>query len=168
MNFKSSILSLLTALALVPAAALELPRTNEVSLERPLDTSAELTLVNFWATWCVPCVKELDDLKDLDEKYDDQTLTIVGISLDAALPIDEDEAARRAVRMIRDKEIRYPNFLFTGAQAELARKWDIDSGLPFSLLIDREGRIVEAHRGRIDPKQIVQEIEKHLDRPRSD
>ena len=98
------------------------------------DYRGKLVLLDFWATWCGPCITELPNIKEVYEKYHDKGFEIIGISLDT------DEAALRTFI----KENRLPwRQVFDGAGREtpLAQQYGVRS-IPAQFLIDREGTVI--------------------------
>jgi len=86
--------------------------------------------VNFWATWCPPCRKEMPDLDALYKKFKTQGLVVLAIS-------DEDEAKVRAFRKTR--AVSYPVMLDKGRQVnELFRV----EGIPKTYIYGRDGKLV--------------------------
>lgn len=107
----------------------------------------KVTLVNFWATWCSPCRAEIPDLLRLQTKYRDQ-LRIIGISADEGdvTPVKNFVAALR---------MDFPIVMLT---PELDGLFGGVHGLPTTLLVDRDGRIVKRHMGAIDAKTVELEV----------
>jgi peroxiredoxin len=90
----------------------------------------KVVLVNFWATWCPPCRKEMPDLEVLYQRFSGQGLVILAIS-------DEDQA--KVVPFISNHKISYPVLLDPGRKVN--ELFQVD-GLPKSLVYDREGKLV--------------------------
>lgn len=99
----------------------------------------KVILVNFWATWCAPCVKEIPEIVKLQEKYKERGLRVIAVSL------DEPEDLETIVRPFVAK--RFPGFV-----SYLCKEMDhdkfasvIDSAwneiMPTNFLIDREGKL---------------------------
>jgi peroxiredoxin len=94
------------------------------------DLKGKVVLVNFWATWCPPCRKEMPDLQALYDKYKDQGLVVLSIS---------DEDAAKVTPFIAERKISYPVLL------DPARKVNeefVVEGIPKSFVYDREGKLV--------------------------
>ena len=103
-------------------------------------------VVNFWATWCPPCVEEMPDLQRVHDEYSDRGVTIVGLG------IDNPSALRRFRETHR---LSLPLYAAGAAGSELGRTLGNASGaLPFTVLIDRKGRIVQARLGQIRPAEL--------------
>lgn len=104
---------------------------------RPLSVSGlkgKVVLVDFWATWCGPCVAELPNVTAAYAKYKGKGFEIVGISL------DEDRAALDA--FVKEHKMDWPQFFDgLGWKNKLAQQYGIES-IPATFLLDREGKIV--------------------------
>ena len=98
------------------------------------DFKGKVVLVDFWATWCKPCVEEIPNVKEVYEKYHDRGFEVVGIS------IDNDADALK--EFLRDEHIPWP-ILFEpdGETHPMAEKYGVMS-VPLPVLIDRRGRVV--------------------------
>jgi len=94
----------------------------------------QYTILEFWATWCGPCIPEIPHLKSLYEKYRDDGFTVIGISLDR----DKDTL----VDFIAEKDMPWPQIYVTdGWEAELPRLFNV-SGIPRMYLLDPDGVII--------------------------
>jgi thiol-disulfide isomerase/thioredoxin len=107
----------------------------------------KVVLVDFWATWCGPCVAELPNVKEVYEKYHERGFEVVGISLDNEVdPL---------TKFIEEKHIPWP-ILFEGGEGTsgwahpLAKKYGVNA-IPMAVLIDRAGKVVtlSARGGRL-------------------
>jgi peroxiredoxin len=94
----------------------------------------KVVLLDFWATWCPPCVGEVPDIVKAYEKHHDQGFEIIGISLDR----EEKELAK----FTKDKNMTWPQFFDgQGKPDSLAQKYGIMS-IPSAYLLDGEGTII--------------------------
>jgi thiol-disulfide isomerase/thioredoxin len=120
-------------------------------------------VVNFWATWCEPCRREIPLLKALRREYAPKKLAIVGIALDSAESVRSYAASHG---------MQYPVLVGERGGLEAAQAFGMDTVLPFSVFADRRGRIVglkvgELHRdeaelilgvvGRVDSDELTLE-----------
>jgi thiol-disulfide isomerase/thioredoxin len=107
---------------------------------RDVDVAAlrgKVVLVDFWATWCKPCVAELPHLKSMYEKYNAQGFEIIGISMD-----DENHRARVAA-LLKEAGLSWPQrFEGKGYDQDTYRQMYGISGLPTTFFLNQEGKIV--------------------------
>ncbi len=94
------------------------------------DLKGKVVLVNFWATWCPPCRKEMPDLQALYDKYKDQGFLVLSIS---------DEEAAKVSPFIAERKISYPVLLDPGRKVN---DGFIVEGIPKSFVYNREGKMV--------------------------
>jgi peroxiredoxin len=90
----------------------------------------KVVLVNFWATWCAPCRKEMPDLDALYKRFQPQGLVILAIS---------DEDAAKVQPFITEKKTTYPVLLDTGSK--VTKLFGVD-GIPKTFVYDRAGKLV--------------------------
>lgn len=105
-----------------------------------------LLVVNFWATWCPPCVKEMPDLQTVAQEYRDRGVAVVGLAIDNP----------KAVAAFREQHgITLPLLVAGAGGSELGRLLGNQAGaLPYTILIDRKGRIVQSRMGQVDAAQL--------------
>lgn len=111
------------------------------------DFKGKVVLLDFWATWCGPCLQELPHLKKLHRKYEDKGFTVVGVSMDH----DGEEVVKP---FVKENEIPYPILLAgdDGVEGYPVR------ALPTAFLIDRQGRIVKNFIGYKFPDELDKEV----------
>lgn len=103
-------------------------------------------LLNFWASWCAPCVKEMPELDRYARSQGSDGVQVIGIAL-------EDEAAVRA--FLARVPVDYPILLDTPGPADSSVQVGNAMGvLPYSVLIDTEGRILRQRAGPFDPGEL--------------
>lgn len=112
-------------------------------------------LINFWATWCIPCHAEMKALKKVYKRYKDQGLKIVSIS------IDDTRTVSKVKGFVRSK--RYPFTILLDTNKEVFQLFQGTSP-PLSILIDKDGRMVYTHLGyrKGDEKKVEEWIIKLL------
>ena len=139
----------------------KLPSTDAAGLAQFVDEHrGRVVLVDFWATWCSPCVQLLPHTAELDKQWGDRGLTGVGVSLDAPA----DEAYVR--RLLAQKGANVPNFISRfGASAQSAEDFDIKgSAIPFIRIYDRQGKPFRTLGGDkpVDPEEIDKAVEEAI------
>jgi thiol-disulfide isomerase/thioredoxin len=101
----------------------------------------KVIVINFWATWCPPCLKEMPMFVDMQNQYDSQGLQFIGIALDEAEPVKEFVAA---------KKINYPILLGGEQGVKIAHDLgNIVNTVPFTVVINRKGEIVDTQMGEV-------------------
>lgn len=111
---------------------------------RLADLRGDAVLLNAWATWCVPCLKEMPMLQAVHERYGPLGLRVIGISVDG-----KDSAVIRDFAVQRG--FAYP--LAADRQSRLVRSFGWSRGIPKTLLIDRAGLVLGYWIGFVDVTQ---------------
>lgn len=108
-----------------------------------------IVVIDFWATWCAPCVEAVPRLKDLYSQWQPLGVEFVGVSLD--LP-EEQGGLRRLKSFVEEHEIPWPQFYQGGGwESEFSSSWGVTS-IPTVFVIDREGRLHATGAGdRLEP-----------------
>jgi peroxiredoxin len=118
-----------------------------------VSNSGKVRIVDFWATWCPPCIDEMPMYKELHDEYAARGVQIIGISMD-----DEDHLER--VREFIEKiGIEYEILMGT---EEVQDAYEVP-GLPATYVLDQEGNIVKSFVGTKPKKVLVELIEGLLD-----
>lgn len=98
----------------------------------------KILVVNFWATWCVPCRIEIPGFKELYDRYRRRGVEVLGV--------DVDEPSSRVAPYVREMQINYP-ILMTDHQQGLLEAFNIDVGLPTTVIVKRDGTICQRRVG---------------------
>jgi len=112
------------------------------------DLKGKVVLLNFWATWCPPCRKEMPDLETLYQRFGSQGLVILGVS---------DEEATKVRPFIEQQKISYPVLLDSGRKVN--ELFQIE-GIPKTFIYDREGKIVAQSIDMRTQKQFLEMLGK--------
>ena len=113
----------------------------------------QVVVLDFWASWCGPCIENLPDLRKIKERTADQPVVFLNLSL------DENEAAWR--KAIDKHEIKGVHVRAVGMGSDVARSYNI-SALPSYYLVDSQGLLVERLFSVKDTDGIVATIEQSL------
>lgn len=111
----------------------------------------KVVLLDFWATWCDPCRDEIPHFIDLQTKYGNRGLQIIGVSMD-----DSPEPVRDFCSHFK---VNYPVVM---GNAKIGELYGGILGLPIAFLIGRDGRIYARHIGATDISVFEKEIMKQL------
>ncbi len=119
-----------------PGVALNLLNGGKLDLQ---SLKGKVVLVDFWATWCVPCLSQIPIFNDLAKNYKDQGFVMMGISLD-------EQGAEVVKPFVKKQKMNYTIAVGDATVAELF-KLPADTSLPVAFLIDKQGRIRFTHKG---------------------
>jgi thiol-disulfide isomerase/thioredoxin len=115
----------------------------------------KVRIINFWATWCPPCIKEIPEFVALQEQYANKGLQFIGVAVD-----DEESVTAYLAKM----KINYPILIGDIEGIALAHQLgnSVDA-VPYTLVVDKQGKIIHQHRGGISKEQIMEVISPILD-----
>jgi thiol-disulfide isomerase/thioredoxin len=116
-----------------------IPITGE---QKPITAlKGKVMLINFWASWCTPCMHEMPALFALQKTYADRGLTILGYNMD--------DNPNVGVAMLLRVAGESPFPIFKGVNTPIADRFAIE-GLPFTVIVDKNFKIVYAKAGEVD------------------
>jgi len=120
------------------------------------DLRGQIVLVNFWATWCAPCIQEIPELIALHNELNPHGLTVVGITID-------DEGPELVAPFVKHFGITYPIPL--DADGAVAETFGGTWALPTTYVIDPEGRITQRVIGIFPVEEMRPRFRKQLGLP---
>ena len=136
----------------VELAAIELPSVDgsEVDINA---LQGKLVLVNFWATWCPPCLEEIPVFLALRKKYAATGFEVLGVSIDSV---------SKVLQYRQTLKINYP--LLDGEKTGMTLMRSLGNnigGLPYSVMFDRDGKAVAVKSGAYQEQELIDLIEKY-------
>jgi thiol-disulfide isomerase/thioredoxin len=153
-----------TLTVLAPAIAESEPEVNAIGTQAELVLKdlfgveqklsayrGRIVVLNFWATYCVPCRKEMPDLAAIQNQYAALGVQVIGAAADSA------EDRPKVMQFIKGAKLNFPVWL--GASAEDMIKFGLSSALPGTLVVGRDGKIVAAYKGIIKVAELKKQLE---------
>lgn len=108
-------------------------------------------VINFWATWCPPCVDEMPELSALQKEIQSKNIQIIGIGIDSTSNIAQFSAKHN---------IAYPLYAGGMSGTDLSRQFgNAAGGLPFTVLIDRHGLVKKTYLGRLKMEDLRKDLQ---------
>lgn len=136
-------------------------REVELALRDPFGTEQRLSalkgrivVLNFWATYCVPCRKEMPDLSAIQNEYAALGVQVVGASADAP----EDRA--KVLEFVKETKVNFP--IWTGATTADMLRFGLGSALPGTVVVGRDGRVVKVISGVVNHADLKKQIDAML------
>lgn len=96
----------------------------------------KVVMINFWATWCAPCRKEMPLLNDIYNKHSKSGFVLMGINID--------NKPKKAEKMAKKLGINFP-VLFDNTK-KVSEAYGV-SAMPFTVILDKGGRVIHIHKG---------------------
>lgn len=114
----------------------------------------KFVVVNFWATWCAPCVQEMPELSAMQTEFQDKGINFIGIGIDT----QENMAA-----FAQKYKITYPLFVGGMSGTKLSTTLGNNtSGLPYTVILNKAGKVVKSYRGKLDMAELRKDISAQL------
>lgn len=142
-----------------PANPPRVTQIDDAKIKQLLKPSGRPLLVNFWATWCVPCREEFPDLVKIDEEYRGR-IDFITVSLDFIEELDTG-----VPKFLSEMKAEMPTYLLISADentliSSIAEDWS--GGLPFTILYNEKGEKTYLGHGKVNHETLKGEIEKTL------
>ncbi len=133
-----------------PALQINLPDISGQS-RSIAEWAGKIQIINFWATWCPPCLKEIPEFIKLQSEYGQQNLQFIGIA------IDDKEAVKSYLQTIN---INYPMLIAGDAGITMSQQLgNLVSAVPFTLIVNQQGQVIHRHPGELSRQKILDLIE---------
>ena len=133
----------------------------ELTLKDPFGTEQRLSslkgrivILNFWATYCIPCRKEMPDLAAIQNEFAALGVQVIGAST------DESKDRDKVLQFVKETRVNFP--VWMGASSADMIRFGLGTALPGTVIVDREGRVAKVISGVIDKADIKKQIESML------
>ena len=113
-----------------------------------------IVILNFWATYCIPCRKEMPDLATIQNEYAALGLQVIGASADEAADRD------KVLQFVKETKINFP--VWMGASTADMMRFGLGGALPGTVVIGRDGRVAKVISGVINPVELKKQIDSML------
>ena len=113
----------------------------------------KVVLLNFWATWCIPCRREMPWFEEFETKYKDRGFSVLGASMDS-------NGWEVVKPYITEHKLGYRIIV---ADTQMAQLYAVEDALPTTFMIDRQGRIAAMHSGLVSKSTFAKQIEELLE-----
>jgi len=122
-------------------------------------SDASITVINFWATWCVPCVEEFPSFVKLDEQLDDRGVDVMFISTD--FPNQKD----KVVDFLAEQGVAGPSYLKTGKTTPFVNGFSDEwsGAVPATFIYDGNGTLLDFWEGKVSYDELKHRVTKQLE-----
>ncbi|HVF57645.1 MAG TPA: TlpA disulfide reductase family protein [Pyrinomonadaceae bacterium] len=139
----------------VVGSAVELTLKDLSGAEQRLGAlKGRIVVLNFWATYCVPCRREMPDLAAIQNEYAALGVQVVGASTDAV----EDRA--KVLQFVKETKVNFP--VWTGAGVADMMRFGLGAALPGTVVVGRDGRVAKVISGVVNPAELKKQIDAML------
>lgn len=122
-----------------------------------IQNNGKPVIISFWATWCKPCNRELDAIKEVYDEWQEET----GVKL-VAVSIDDARSAARVRPWVNGKD--WPYEVFLDQNKDLAHAMNVGADVPHTFILNGEGEIVWQHKGYQDggEEELIEKVREIL------
>jgi len=133
----------------IPALKINLP--DSAGKQRSIsEWQGKIQIINFWATWCPPCLKEIPEFIKLQAEYQDKNVQFIGIAI-------EDQAA--VEQYLKTTQVNYPMLIAGDEGISLSQQLgNIVNAVPFTLIVNQQGQIIHRQPGELSNEKIIEII----------
>jgi len=110
-----------------------------------------IVILNFWATYCIPCRKEMPDLAAIQNEFGALGVQVIGVST------DDPESRKEVVQFVKETKINFP--IWMGGSTDHMYRFGLGAALPGTVVIGRDGRVKKVISGVVDQTVLRKQIE---------
>lgn len=110
-----------------------------------------IVILNFWATYCIPCRKEMPDLAAIQNEFGSFGVQVIGVNTDDA------DDRKKVLQFVKETKINFP--VWVGGSIEQMMRFGLGGALPGTVVIGQDGRIAKTISGIVDPVALRKDIE---------
>lgn len=134
---------------LIPALKFSLPDVTGKQRNQS-EWQGKIRIINFWATWCPPCLEEIPEFIKLQTEYSDKNLQFIGIAIEDKLTVQQ---------YLKDNPTNYPILIGGDEAVKLSQQLgNIVNAVPFSLILNQQGQIIHRQPGELSREKIIEII----------
>ncbi len=133
----------------IPALEINLPDVTDK--QRSIsEWQGKIRIINFWATWCPPCLKEIPEFIKLQNEYQDKNLQFIGVAI---------ENRQAVADYLKTLPINYPMLIGGDEAIALSQQLgNIVNAVPFTVFVNQQGQIFHRHPGELSREKIIEII----------
>ncbi len=132
--------------------ALDISFPDHLGKQRHIsEWQGKIQIINFWATWCPPCLKEIPEFVKLQTKLADQNVQFIGIAIESAEPVQA---------YLAKNPVNYPMLIADDSGINLTQQLgNMVGAIPFTVIINSKGQMIYRHPGELKPEVLLEKLE---------